>query len=94
MVYDEGEGFVHALRLVSKAESSLDQFPRRAHHGPGNQRHEPELRFNRVGVPLHSGQAAVVFPEAGLGAFQKVEDDALAGFNPGNRFPHHGKTFR
>lgn len=46
---------------VSKAEPALNQFPDRAEHGPGHQRHQPELRLNRVGVAFHVSEAAVVF---------------------------------
>jgi len=45
---------------VSKAEPALNQFPGRAEHRPGYQRHKPEFSLNRVGVALHVGQAAVV----------------------------------
>ena len=93
VAYDEGEGFVHAPCGVSKTESSLDHFPRRAHHGPGDQRHEPELRLNRVGVPFHGGQPAVIFAQAGLRTFQKVEHDCLASLHAGHRFPDYGKAF-
>ena len=45
---------------VSKAEPAFKQFPDRAEHCPGYQRHQPQLCFNRVGVALHVSQAAVV----------------------------------
>jgi len=40
---------------VSKAEPALNQFPDRAEHCPRYQRHQPQLRLNRVGVALHVG---------------------------------------
>ncbi len=55
---------------VSKAEPALNQFPDRAEHCPGYQCDKPQLRFNRVGVALHVGQAAVILAEAGLGTFE------------------------
>ena len=45
---------------VSKAEPALNQFPDRAEHCPGYQRYQPQLCLNRVSVPLHVSQAAVV----------------------------------
>jgi len=40
---------------VSKAQPALNQFPDRAEHCPGYQRHKPEFSLNRVGVALHVG---------------------------------------
>ena len=47
---------------MSKAQPALDQLPDRAADGSGDQSHQPQLSFNRVGLPLDVGQAAVVLP--------------------------------